>query len=171
MSFIDSYKYKILGNIIGIPVYYPLENIKDPDGYDFSRSATKESDVILGGGGGELLGWVIGINSAVKRYFDTEYSNDILDRISYDEYDEYIESLADEDFTAALWDGDTWYDIVSSALQNGYSQEDDYPSPIETWLKCRVGELIVKEHPNLYVPLDSADQEMFEKLSNIVRSL
>lgn len=163
MSFIHAHKHESPGLIAGIvDLYLPLEKIDNPE--EFTASP---GDILLGGGSGELAGWVIDPNVAVERITDylffgrgfvSNYNPNAsrvlqeegVDVEDLDIYVNFMDSLVPEYkelVTWPNWGGDNWFYIVTEAQGKGYDRGQH--SNIESWLLEEVGAWVLKNRPDL----------------------
>lgn len=157
MSYIDTFKHEHIGSVASVPVYLPLEPI---NGDEFKAD---ENSIILGGGSGELAGYVLTpgdiIFSAIDPYFTDQNSFQLsamakaalgIENFTEDDYDDFLEELLplDNTFKYPEWTGDAWYSIITAATAEGFEVKP-YPRPGETivkWMEAKVGEKMLNEH-------------------------
>ena len=133
MSYIDLFKHKHVGNLFNkIAIYKALEDI---EGYEFNA---KKGQFILGGGGGEHPGAVIGnINEAAEIYLDfTEQADLDWNRIS--------ELHAKNIITYDNWSIETCYEFYKTCLEAGYKKGDGY---IDFWVVSQIVQLVIENDP------------------------
>lgn len=157
MSYIDTFKHEHIGSVASVPIYLPLEPI---NGNEFQAD---ENSIILGGGSGELAGYVLTpgdvIFSAIDPYMTDRTSFQLselakaaldVEGFTEDDYDEFLEELLpiDTKFKYPEWTGDEWYAIATAAIAEGYEVKP-YPRPGETivkWLESQVGEIMLNDY-------------------------
>lgn len=157
MSYIDTFKHEHIGSVASVPIYLPLEPI---NGNEFQAS---ENSIILGGGSGELAGYVLTpgdvIFSAIDPYMTDRTSFQLselakaaldVEGFTEDDYDDFLEELLpiDTKFKYPEWTGDEWYAIATAAIAEGYEVKP-YPRPGDTivkWLETQVGEIMLNDY-------------------------
>lgn len=157
MSYIDTFKHEHIGSVASVPIYLPLEPI---NGNEFQAD---ENSIILGGGSGELAGYVLTpgdvIFSAIDPYMTDRTSFQLselakaaldVEGFTEDDYDDFLEELLpiDTKFKYPEWTGDEWYAIATAAIAEGYEVKP-YPRPGETivkWLESQVGEIMLNDY-------------------------
>lgn len=157
MSYIDSFKHEHIGSVASVPIYLPLETI---DGSEFKAD---KNSIILGGGSGELAGYVMTpgdvIFAAIDPYMTDRTSFQLseiakaaldIEGFTEDDYDDFLEEILplDNRRNYPEWSGDEWYSIVTAAIVEGYEVKP-YPRPGETivnWLEAQVGEIMLNDY-------------------------
>ena len=157
MSYIDTFKHEHIGSVASVPIYLPLEPI---NGNEFKAD---ENSIILGGGSGELAGYVLTpgdvIFAAIDPYMTDRTSFQLselakaaldVEGFTEDDYDELLEELLpiDTKFKYPEWTGDEWYAIATAAIAEGYEVKP-YPRPGDTivkWIEAQVGEIMLNDY-------------------------
>lgn len=159
MSYIDSFKHDHVGFIAGVPIYLPLQQIA---GDEFQAD---ESSIVLGGGSGELAGYVLTpgdvIFSAIDSHFmSRDGSQEFpaiaqvalqLEGLTEEDYESFLEELfPSDDWEPSYpeWTGDEWYTIITAAIAEGFDVEarNYLGKSILNWLEAKVGEKMLNEY-------------------------
>lgn len=157
MSYIDTFKHEHIGSVASVPIYLPLEPI---NGNEFKAD---ENSIILGGGSGELAGYVLTpgdvIFAAIDPYFTDRESFELhkvakvaleVEGFTEDDYDDLLEELLPINLKSNYpeWTGDEWYAIATAAIAEGYEVKP-YPRPGDTivrWMETQVGEIMLNDY-------------------------
>lgn len=157
MSYIDSIKHELVGYINGLPIYHPLETIKDGawGEYDFSCSP---ENLVIGGGSGEHPALVVHhLGSLVARYLLLCIEKNVehfSDRIPTPP-EETVDRLSDIAFdTGETLEFCNWsmthirdfVDLAKSPLHQTPLHETQDP---EEWIKESIGEFVYFSLPEL----------------------
>lgn len=176
MSLIDVYLHDFVGSVAGVPVYLPFEDVSNDE---FSASRT---DLVLGGGSGEVTANVLPIISAVisavefeifdwtwnlsrnfKNFFEAEGFLYSVEDIDFADYDDTCEPWN------PVFTGDEWWNIGLLA------REMDYARPayrnIEHWLMVQTGRLYLNFRSDYVFGGTSLEQEAFNFAVKRIRSL
>lgn len=156
MSYIDSYRHRLVGYFGHLPVYRPLEDIgdgtTDPDSEFFD---CRRDQLVIGGGSGEHPGLVLLRPPAAVAAF-ARHSGDFDLRGAIDA------ELADLIGRAPMLLFAGWTDerhaafrtlCASGPLLNRWSPDADWfphgPLDLETWVACGLGEFVYYAMPDL----------------------
>lgn len=161
MSEIDCWPHETVGSINGnIPVYHPLAPIG-------SASFTAgPSDVLLGGGSGELSATVVPLRAAfcLLAWHLTDDGSRAAALVSaLGREDHWWSDLTTgpkvmADRVTFGWCGDEWGDLYPIALKTGYDpDEEDLPGSVEDWYTLLAGIVVVKNAPQLLVEYGLSD--------------
>lgn len=148
MSFIDCFKHEHIGFIATVPLYLPQQEIT-------GEFEAKSNAVLFGGGSGELDAWVLSPEDVLSTVLDYYiYGTEITDDeklkrfgITEDEYYDLLEKMIPEETAYPLanknfyWGGDTWFDIMNHALEEGYTKEGY--GFVENWMIIKAGEKLI----------------------------
>ncbi len=168
MSHIDSFKHMIVGDFIGIPVYFPLEDI---DG-DF-KCTTKQ--LLIGGGSGEHPALVIkNPLAATAMFLDEE-----IDGLNLNEeqlkawksiYSQYMSWDYEEIIQFYEWNIETYHNFYERCkndfLPNSYRIYEESKS-IEEWLILGFGEFFFFSMPELVNEIVSGLDEPYKYFQHI----
>jgi len=157
MSYIDSIKHEMVGYINGLPIYHPLETIKDGAWGERDFSCSPEN-LVIGGGSGEHPALVVHhLGSLVARYLllciekNAEHFNDRIPMPP----EETVDRLADIAFdTGETLEFCSWsmrqirdfVELTKSSLHQTPLHETQDP---EDWIKESIGEFVYFSLPEL----------------------
>lgn len=157
MSYIDSIKHELVGYINGLPIYHPLENIKDGAWGECDFSCTPEN-LVIGGGSGEHPALVVHhLGSLVARYLllcnekNVEHFNDRIEMLPEETLDRLGDIAFDtgETLEFCSWSMTQIRDFVELAKSSLHQTPLHETQDPEDWIKESIGEFIYFSLPEL----------------------
>lgn len=176
MSLIDVPLHDFVGSVAGVPVYLPFEDVSNAE---FDATMT---DLVLGGGSGEMTANVLPIISAVvsavefelfdrswnlsrnfRNFFESEGFIYSVEDIDFADYDENCEPWS------PVFTGDEWWSIGLLAREAGYTRPT-YRN-VEHWLMVQTGRLYLNAFPDYVFGGTGLEREAFSFAVKRIRSL
>lgn len=147
MSYIDTFDHELVGCIVGLPIYHPLERVEN-SGDVPTEFGTSPDQLVIGGGSGEhpaIL--LLDLPQAVSHLFNAAlYYSNIVEP-SFPEEIQFLLDQAIESQTLLAfpgWDVQTYANFyqrcTSKALFTPFNP-DKFMS-LESWLVASLGELL-----------------------------